>query len=553
MAVIYALLRVRLNNVQNVFVHQKSNHRRNRHYFSANGPFLLLPLALKWGLLSLLAMAIVPYLTARSASAASITLSIPSSLSLNVTPTAEGTFVESEPANLTISGADFGYNLSIKSQNKTNVLKGANSTLPSISKSYTVAQGNDGTWPVNTWGYKPSKKDGKVNNDYLPGPTTGDVIEKLQTAISTNNEHTIQIAARVDNSLPAGTYSNTFIFTVTANKATYTINYNANGGTGGPETQTGQTETANVPLSYDEPADPTKAFQGWCTTKPVDGNCSGTVYHPGDNYKLAADNSNVTLYAIWDEPEIMQNWKGCTEDLPIDRQITLKDIRDNKLYYVAKLADGNCWMTENLALGDAELINRTLSSDNTDLQIGTTFVLPESNFTAGFGYDETILEPFLYVTKGGEIQYLDYRSGYYTWAAATATSGTGTASDYSDFISGGNNAPNSICPNGWKLPSSDEAKNLLVTHYRSNKALVMDRPVNLLYSKAILRSQVEKRDDAGVGYDYGVLWSSTSDYSTKGEVPDAMTWGMLGGVGLTGGMDAVRGMPIRCMVRYAAV
>ena len=81
MAVIYALLRVRLNNVQNVFVHQKINHRRNRHYFSANGPFLLLPLALKWGLAAFLAMCLLPCLGGQSVEAAEfdgkLTITIP--------------------------------------------------------------------------------------------------------------------------------------------------------------------------------------------------------------------------------------------------------------------------------------------------------------------------------------------------------------------------------------------------------------------------------------------------------------------------------------------
>ena len=43
----------------------------------------------------------------------------------------------------------------------------------------------------------------------------------------------------------------------------------------------------------------------------------------------------------------------------------LVDIRDNKLYYVSKLKDGHCWMTQNL---DLEIdTTRTYTHNDTDL------------------------------------------------------------------------------------------------------------------------------------------------------------------------------------------
>ncbi len=96
MAVIYAFIKGTFKNVHSkLFVRKKySNHRRNRHYFSANGPFLLLPLALKWGLSILLPIVIVLCLSSRSASAASLTMTIPDDTFLpKISPTAGGTFV----------------------------------------------------------------------------------------------------------------------------------------------------------------------------------------------------------------------------------------------------------------------------------------------------------------------------------------------------------------------------------------------------------------------------------------------------------------------------
>ena len=52
-------------------------------------------------------------------------------------------------------------------------------------------------------------------------------------------------------------------------------------------------------------------------------------------------------------------------------QAQLIDIRDDKIYYVAKLADENCWMTQNLDL-DIDS-NRTYTSADTDLLDNTTW------------------------------------------------------------------------------------------------------------------------------------------------------------------------------------
>ena len=48
-----------------------------------------------------------------------------------------------------------------------------------------------------------------------------------------------------------------------------------------------------------------------------------------------------------------------------ESELQLIDVRDNKIYWVAKLKDGNCWMTQNLDLDMSS--NTTLNSDTTDL------------------------------------------------------------------------------------------------------------------------------------------------------------------------------------------
>jgi len=73
--------------------------------------------------------------------------------------------------------------------------------------------------------------------------------------------------------------------------APYTVTYNANGGTGGPTTQT-KVYNSNLTLTTSKPTRSGYAFVKWNTKS--DG--TGTSYNSGATYST---NANVTLYAIW--------------------------------------------------------------------------------------------------------------------------------------------------------------------------------------------------------------------------------------------------------------
>ena len=71
---------------------------------------------------------------------------------------------------------------------------------------------------------------------------------------------------------------------------TYTISYNANGGSGAPSSQT-KTHGVNLTLSSTVPTRTNYTFQGWATSS------TGAVqYQPGATFTT---NANTTLYAIW--------------------------------------------------------------------------------------------------------------------------------------------------------------------------------------------------------------------------------------------------------------
>lgn len=90
-----------------------------------------------------------------------------------------------------------------------------------------------------------------------------------------------------------GTYSanaNATLYAVwTAN--TYTVTYDANGGTGGPTSQT-KTHGVNLTLSSSNPSRTNYTFKGWGTS----ASSTTVAYSPSGSY---TKNAAITLYAIW--------------------------------------------------------------------------------------------------------------------------------------------------------------------------------------------------------------------------------------------------------------
>lgn len=74
---------------------------------------------------------------------------------------------------------------------------------------------------------------------------------------------------------------------------TYTVRYNANGGSGAPSSQT-KTEDVALTLSYVTPTRSGYDFLGWSTSSTA----TSATYEPGDSYTA---NASVTLYAVWEE------------------------------------------------------------------------------------------------------------------------------------------------------------------------------------------------------------------------------------------------------------
>lgn len=92
---------------------------------------------------------------------------------------------------------------------------------------------------------------------------------------------------------PGATYSSNAAVTLYAiwKANTYTVTYNANGGTGAPANQT-KTYGVNLALSSTKPTKTNYNFLGWSTSAN-----GGVVYKAGATY---SNNSAITLYAVWE-------------------------------------------------------------------------------------------------------------------------------------------------------------------------------------------------------------------------------------------------------------
>ena len=154
----------------------------------------------------------------------------------------------------------------------------------------------------------------------------------------------------------------------------------------------------------------------------------------------------------------------------------LKDNRDQTMYYIAKLADGNIWMTQNL---DLELsTEKTLTPADTNITADWTPANSTISFTGTSvpGWQDDFYVPYsadpgpLYVYSSGttsnDEQYTsleackeahsdcsakNHAGNYYNWSAAVASNDTSSLStQYA-------NAPGSICPAGWRLPTGRDS------------------------------------------------------------------------------------------------
>ena len=186
---------------------------------------------------------------------------------------------------------------------------------------------------------------------------------------------------------------------------------------------------------------------------------------------LGEYNNVINFTAVANEPPVkymqtVATWKDTVSDGEVVEAV---DQRDNKTYYVAKLADGNLWMTQNLDFNiDA---TKTYTSADTDISADwtpstSTYATGDAtwkrSYTTPESYDpgdkcwtglidtswSGTLDNASYATSCSEEgANMHYNVGnYYNWTAAVAMN------DSSAYTTDNADVDQSICSAGWTLP-----------------------------------------------------------------------------------------------------
>jgi uncharacterized protein (TIGR02145 family) len=139
---------------------------------------------------------------------------------------------------------------------------------------------------------------------------------------------------------------------------------------------------------------------------------------------------------------------------------TVSDARGGvtRSYRIAKLADGKCWMLDNLKLGSA---TGSVLLTSADSNVAGSFTLPQLATSGAADYDTArVYGPLPGDTGAGVTNY-----GYlYNWSAVTA----GESRTTKPINSG--NANYSICPKGWVLPTGGGSGDFAMLNAKMNNA-----------------------------------------------------------------------------------
>ena len=483
-----------------------------------------------------------------------------SSNAMTISDLAPGSTSDSNIIKATIeSNAVAGYTLSSTvgnntTYNTTSMLhtNGTNTFTNLSSNKATLASFDPSTWGysyapctttecINTPSWISGDITGTTNSGYngLPLYSTANPIKLINATTPGSSAVQFKFGAKADTAQLAGTYSNVINFIGVGKVITtsYTINYNDPSGeaTSGtmPASQTGSSATGAVQISSTQPTRTNYLFKGWCTEQTSDDTCSGETVQPGGMLALHPGTTNLTptvtrtLYAMWKDntPKIDYCVIGSIPDSNCMQRMatcpttatTVTDARDGEQYRVQQLADGNCWMLDNLRLGGSSAMNLTPSDTN----INSNWTLPAST-TTGFDsstgyttaavnadYKSTITTS--YGVGSGKI------GNYYNYCAASGgtycyASGSGTGDAQYD-----------ICPVGWRMPiggSGSEYHSLCSAYDPSCKGdeyseIEADNPSSLQYNLSTPLSGRFSNGSAGSQGDYGYFWSSTMNFGSS--------------------------------------
>ena len=390
-----------------------------------------------------------------------------------------------------------------------------------------------------------------IENNFDQASAIPEVYTKIATVISVTDQTigtnlTADFNAYIAPNQPASTYTGKVKFTLVhpsdagepeipaepiecpAGYICYAPN-NANGGTmnvldtySGDMTSTigyqlaeSETEVALIAPNYFREG---YGFAGWNT----DENGNGINYGPNQVITTGdLSETGLALYSKWIKAEAgvtMQSFDGSAEPYNSANSgtvIALRDTRDGNVYTVARLADGNWWMVENLRL-DLSNPDTDISTSNTHYPT-STFLTEINNILNGSDtvlwetcttYDSACYDQISIglgnINGNSQPSYNGYSQDMpwysygvmYNWYTATAGNGT--------IDIQGQEAAGDICPNGWRLPNGITFSNLANSLSTTSIRQWLQYPNNIILSGGYSVTAASTR-----GGDTG-LWESSS-------------------------------------------
>ena len=244
-------------------------------------------------------------------------------------------------------------------------------------------------------------------------------------------------------------------------------------------------------------------FAGWSDAYDYATNPNANLYGPQEQFTVptGTTTNGLSLYAIWVKSAgSLQNSStvatvcgGLTQagsNKTLNSVSALTDQRDNQTYAIAKLADGSCWMIENLRLGNTATGNTdgslaqgynssfaglanpespsrfsgsTTANSIYSIDGSTNKTISGNNQSSRFPRYNNANTPTNVSDRPNNPTTNDASNensdagmyiygNYYTWAAAIADTTAYTSSD-------ANVASTSICPAGWHLPMGGSKSN----------------------------------------------------------------------------------------------
>ena len=424
-----------------------------------------------------------------------------------------------------------------------------------------VPDGTDASsFPANTWGYStddqtysavPTTASDPASLANIDGETTGTTSGSVISA-----SIPVYYAANVDTSIQPGSYSNRMTYSAVVDGGITTSATLTKIEVSGAEVENMQAEVENTlqittnfmantygeprvyyettsPVGYAECGDvvvgrdesgymvitckvtPSQIATGvtlhvvpkgssddrFCTDgtyTPNTSNCEAGSWKWG-SFVVEAGDIAAPPRPLTDLTYMQEMTPGGCEKTTVGDTKQLIDQRDSKNYWVTKLSDGNCWMTQNLDLNLST--STTLTPANTNVSSNwTPPVSTRTNNTSSSYWRSDTGQSYdpgnEYYEGTGNAHY--HAGNYYQYSVASA--GCSSKS--------GNECQTSICPAGWTLPSNaqfESLENVGLTRYNFYRS-----PYYFLRSGYL--NSTYGLDDTST---HGFYWSSTTTGSSS--------------------------------------